>query len=334
MPARLWMDIHGLSHLGRTIAADCIVNLTNSGPLRSSIPSILYQRNPIYFDPAWVARMHPRQRLDAYLRRTLAYQELRSSSAVVTPSAAMQHFLQSWLPSSPRWRPVVIPHAVDTTAFPFVVHTSHDTGPVRLLSVGHPAPHKGLLVSIRTVHELRSRGIDASLTLTIAANGYRDGVTGYTPAIEHYVETLIMEVRRLQLDDIVHFEGPTADVSTLYATHDALLFPSHTESFGFPLLEAMSSGLPVVASDIPATREVLADHGWLFRDSVPHAAADAVAAVLTDVTSARLIAARQYAETHTWSRNAQQLADLVDEVISLRSSLRRRPRWPEGKHTP
>lgn len=49
---------------------------------------------------------------------------------------------------------------------------------------------------------------------------------------------------------------PEAHLPALYRSALAFVFPSNGEGFGLPLLEAMSAGTPVVASDIPALREV------------------------------------------------------------------------------
>lgn len=314
--SRLWMDIGGLRQTAVRVRASCIVNLTNSGPLWPRVPSILYQRNSIYFDPTWVPHMNHRERFDASLRRALAYREMAASVAVVTPTEAMQQFLRAWPSARSHPKPVVIPHAVDTAAFPFVPRKDVQVGSIRVLSVGHPAPHKGFEVGIRTIHELRSRGIDACLTLTVARDGKRSRTTGYGAAIQDYVDSLLAETASFGLEDSIHFDGPTEDVRALYASHDALLFPSHTESFGFPLLEAMASGLPVVASDIPATREVLAGNGRLFDDGDHRGAADALTEATTLPNHTLLNKARRHAQAHSWSANAERLAALVDEVTS------------------
>jgi glycosyltransferase involved in cell wall biosynthesis len=47
-----------------------------------------------------------------------------------------------------------------------------------------------------------------------------------------------------------------SDLSALYSAATALVFPSYTEGFGLPTVEAMSCGCPVIASDAPALREV------------------------------------------------------------------------------
>ena len=60
----------------------------------------------------------------------------------------------------------------------------------------------------------------------------------------------------------------------VYASADAFVFPSATETQGLVLAEAMAAGLPIVAADVPVSREVLAGFG---RPVPPDPAAFAVA---------------------------------------------------------
>lgn len=53
---------------------------------------------------------------------------------------------------------------------------------------------------------------------------------------------------------------PYSTVCCLYRSCDALLYPSYIETFGLPLLEAAMTGLPIIASDLPYAREVLAGY--------------------------------------------------------------------------
>jgi glycosyltransferase involved in cell wall biosynthesis len=52
---------------------------------------------------------------------------------------------------------------------------------------------------------------------------------------------------------------PDDDLAAIYSGAHALIFPSDDEGFGLPTVEALACGTPVVASDVPALREVLAD---------------------------------------------------------------------------
>ncbi len=80
-----------------------------------------------------------------------------------------------------------------------------------------------------------------------------------------------------QLNDFVIERSDCSDgeLSTYLRHAQALLFPSHAEGFGLPLVEAMAQGVPVIASDLPAFREIaggIPDYldpidglGWLAR---------------------------------------------------------------------
>lgn len=53
--------------------------------------------------------------------------------------------------------------------------------------------------------------------------------------------------------------GPISfyEVCTMYHSCDCLLFPSYIETYGLPLIEAASTGMPIIAADLPYAREVL-----------------------------------------------------------------------------
>lgn len=61
----------------------------------------------------------------------------------------------------------------------------------------------------------------------------------------------------------VHFMGavPFDRVLTLYRQADLMLFPSYIESFGMPLIEAASFGIPIIAADLAYAREALEGYG-------------------------------------------------------------------------
>jgi glycosyltransferase involved in cell wall biosynthesis len=69
------------------------------------------------------------------------------------------------------------------------------------------------------------------------------------------------EARKLAPEGTVFMGRLTGDaLSEFYASADVFVFPSATDTFGNVLLEAMASGLPVVAADVGPTRELLAEH--------------------------------------------------------------------------
>ena len=116
----------------------------------------------------------------------------------------------------------------------------------------------------------------------------------------------------LRLDDDVVLLGtvPDAELPGWYAAADVLAFPSTKEGWGLAVLEAMSAGLPVVASDLPVFREYLQPG----RDAlmVPVDDAGALAAALASVLDDEALAARLRAAGHavsarfTWAASAAE----------------------------
>jgi glycosyltransferase involved in cell wall biosynthesis len=89
-------------------------------------------------------------------------------------------------------------------------------------------------------------------------------------------------IRQLDIDDRVTLLGRVTDdqLVTLYRTATALCLPSVIEGFGLPLVEAMQSGLPIVASDIDVVREITDGAAVL----APPGDVDRFAAAITEIT--------------------------------------------------
>ena len=113
---------------------------------------------------------------------------------------------------------------------------------------------KNIELGIEITAELRAMKRDAVYVVTGAPDPHR------TESAE-YAETIQELIKKRKVQDSVLFVSATkladdADITSLYRIADALLFPSKSEGFGLPLLEAALHRLPVFCSDIAAHREV------------------------------------------------------------------------------
>jgi glycosyltransferase involved in cell wall biosynthesis len=106
------------------------------------------------------------------------------------------------------------------------------------------------------------------------------------------------------------------DLAALYREAELLVYASRHEGFGHPPFEAISLGTPVVAADLPATRETLGDGGELVPPGDAEALAGAIRRVLADPALAGRLLERGRArlERFSWATAAARLAELHREL--------------------
>lgn len=105
-------------------------------------------------------------------------------------------------------------------------------------------PHKNHQLLLKAWRLLAQEGIRPSLALTL---GQRDS------RLKREVESACAEAG-LRIRDLGHI--PREEVMVLYAKCRALIFPSTSESFGLPLVEAAQVGIPILASELDFVRDV------------------------------------------------------------------------------
>jgi glycosyltransferase involved in cell wall biosynthesis len=108
----------------------------------------------------------------------------------------------------------------------------------------------------------------------------------------------------------------------LYEQAALLVLPSFNEGFGLPVLEAMTVGVPVVASNRGAIPEVLGDAGLLVDPDNVHALATAMSRMLGDRELAARAASRglRRSLTFNWQAAAGALRSAYEHAIALRRS--------------
>jgi glycosyltransferase involved in cell wall biosynthesis len=131
-------------------------------------------------------------------------------------------------------------------------------------------------------------------------------------------------VARLGLARRVRFTGVRTDAPDILALSDTFVLPSLAEGIPLALIEAMASGKPVVASDVPGCREVVLDRrfGWLVPARDPAALAEAILALLGAPEAAREMGerARERArEQFNVGRTCFETERLYDAVLTGRA---------------
>jgi phosphatidylinositol alpha-mannosyltransferase len=207
--------------------------------------------------------------------------------------------------------PQVVPNGVDTARFHPAVEPAPRDGRFTVLFVGRLDPRKGLPVLLDAwPRVLRELGGDAQLIVV--------GSSGLAPLFRARVPA--------PLRKSISFAGAVsaADLPRWYAAADAFCSPAtRNESFGIVLLEAMSTGKPVVCSDLPGYRAVCRPHheGLLF----PPGDADALGEALLTLARDRELASRlgetgrRRAERFDWAHVAATLEGVYEDVAAGRA---------------
>lgn len=131
-------------------------------------------------------------------------------------------------------------------------------------------------------------------------------------------DEIFARARALGLTDSVIFTGyvPDADLPALLSGARLFAFPSLYEGFGFPVLEAMICGVPVVCSNTSSLPEVAGDAALLVDPLDTAALAAAMARLLTDESLRAALTARGYeqAQRFSWEKAARQVLDIIEEL--------------------
>ncbi|MGC1176988.1 MAG: glycosyltransferase family 1 protein [Candidatus Saccharimonadales bacterium] len=173
-----------------------------------------------------------------------------------------------------------------------------------LMYVGRPTPHKNLERLIEAFELLKARHPDLKLVLA----GKKDA--NYRRIEENIQKSAIKGV---VLTDFVS-EG---QLRWLYEQCAAYVFPSLSEGFGLPGLEAMAHGAPVVSSNATCLPEVYGQAARYFDPLDVQNMADAIDEVLTDknLRGNLVRRGRQQIKKYSWQQTAEQTLEVYDQVL-------------------
>jgi glycosyltransferase involved in cell wall biosynthesis len=199
-------------------------------------------------------------------------------------------------------RVLYIPNGVDTQVY-YPRSRTEETGQISLLFVGRLVRQKGVTYIIRALAEMCAH--DSPLRTRVHLTIVGDGPLR---------TTLMQEASVLGIADMITWKGwlSREALPIEYRTHDVFVFPSFEEGMPNVVLEAIASGLAVVATDIPGTNTIIESEvqGILIREH--EALTSALLRVCTDqaLRTRYQHQARQRAKEFGWDVVAQSYLSL------------------------
>ncbi len=206
---------------------------------------------------------------------------------------------------------VTIPNGVDTDRFTPPVEEErtrlrreyHLDEEARVaLFIGHDLPGKGIQHAVAAL-------VHAPTVLLLVVGGVRSTVD----AAQSLAESLGVSERVL-------FVGPRQDVDRFLTLSDMLVFPSGYEAYGLVVLEALASGLPVIATRVGCAPDVVVDgvNGYLVEQDAAEIGERMESLAAADLAEWRPRARASVAD-RTWRHVAEQYLALAEEVAASRS---------------
>lgn len=304
----------GLPRLLRHSGADLLFSQTNYLPWwRVSCPALLLEQHAGHFSPLFARLLLAQAGLLTRLAWFCKGRWVRRSLAVATRITVQSHALRT---------AIIEDTGIAASSIEVIAHgcglkprDEHAALPPR---AGEPARigyitkygiQKNFGVLLAAMADLRKRGFELRLVLTLDTS-------------EPQVKTLLAQADELGITDLVENHGdlPPSDIVALYQSLHLFVFPSLCESFGFPLLEAMATGLPLVVTATPSNLEVAGSGVLAFAADDHLQLASHLHGLLTDPAGFREQARRSLTRSAVfcWEQAALATVDLIERLLPVR----------------
>jgi glycosyltransferase involved in cell wall biosynthesis len=298
LPARLRLHNFDLLHSPAFIApikAPCPVVIT--------MHDITYLLYPSHFASWWTRYM-----------KSVVPATVKSAAIICGSEHSKRDIMQAYSLSPGKVH--VVPYGVDHARFHRAAKLDPQwartvgIGEGYVLHVGALSHRKNIPTLLRAVARLRSMGKWGTRQLVLAGPEL-PGMFG--------ADEIHQAIRSLELSKTVILAGRVAETHLpgLYSSAALLVMPSLYEGFGFPVLESMAAGTPVVASRTSSLPEIGGDAAIMVPPDNVEAFAEAIADVLSNPAVAQELRGKglMRAQQFTWERAATETIQVYRSVI-------------------
>ena len=327
-PRRFLWEQTAVPKLARKLQADVLVSAGNFALRKSPVPQVLLSGNSLYTSSDYRRDLRARGEyglwIDNGIKGFLAARSVAWADITVAPSEAFALDLRQWTGDN---RVVAIHHGFDREVFfadaaPLpqpVQEALHRTEhSLRLLFVSHYNYFRNFETLFRSLNVIRAMLPEKNPKLLLTTRLRSEDNPG-----DFRAEPAAAVVRELDLSGHVVELGaiPYRQLHHLYRACDLYVTPSYAETFAHPLVEAMSCGVPVVASDLPVHREVAGDAAVYFPRFSPEILAQQVREVVNSPLLAQNLSrnGERRAADFSWTQHVEELVGVARGLSERRA---------------
>jgi glycosyltransferase involved in cell wall biosynthesis len=294
----------------KRVKPDLLHCTANTAPMRCKVPLVLTLHDIIFLHDVNFKGTSYQNFGNLYRKMVVPY-AIRNAQKIITVSEYERSVIVERCKIDPD-KIVVIYNAVAESFRPAGDDTS-----LQLFRKEYQLPRKFMLHLGNTAPKKNTPSLIAAYV------GYCNHVDAPLPiVVADYSRELVMRMlRKLNREDLAtkfYFPGhiPVDEMPLLYNCCSLFIYPSLEESFGLPVLEAMASGVPVLASSIPALQEVCGDAAQFVDPRDVSAISAAIADILSsekkqhDYVQKGLLRAQSF----NWRKSAEQLLQIYKNI--------------------
>ncbi len=294
---------------------EILFSSANFGLINCPVKQILLLREGGLFDPFYLANMSASlgvwNGFNRYFRRKVMLASAMSAEQIITPTKAMRDMVALWRPEIAAKCEVNL-YGTNNDAFkPAAIQRKwREDGIYRLLYVSVYYPHKVPRLLCQVVDHLNGAGLASHATITMSPNEFDEMRGGDLD------DLIVTEAAQRGIVSLGHHKYET--LPNLYHAHDVFVFPSVSETFGHPMAEAMSSGVPVVAADTPVNREICGEAALYFEPFSVSGLADCIEQLNKDEklrTSLPEIGRTRALELFGWEDHVDRLVETMEKMV-------------------
>jgi glycosyltransferase involved in cell wall biosynthesis len=243
--------------------------------------------------------------------KTIFRKAVTGASKIIVPSNAVRKEVEDYYKLNTKKTETIyegVDEKIEGKENPEKVLEKYKINEKYFLYVGNAYPHKNLKRAIEAIILLNKES-DQKVILAIASSR------------NIFTQRLQKLIKKLGGGEFVKLLGfvPDSDLGILYKNSVAFVFPSLSEGFGLPGLEAMSLDCPVLASDIPVFREIYKDNVIYFNPydfSAMETAMKNIIKMDNEERNARKQKAKEFAKIYSWSKMAKETLAIYEQESS------------------
>jgi len=290
---------------------------SNTAPLFSKLPLITTLHDIIYMENSYLKILKgsatPYQKFGNVYRKMVVPKVVKNSKKIITVSHFEKNRIGEFFSMSSDNRLEAVYNGVSTYFKPIT-----DVSELERVKNTYSLPDNYFFFLGNTDPKKNTKG-----TLKAFSDFIKKTQLDYKLVMLDYdlkeLEKLLVEIDDVSLIDKIVLTGyvVNTDLPAIYAQSEIFLYPSLRESFGIPMLEAMSCGVPVITSNTSSMPEVSGDAAHIIDPFKPEEITEGIIKILNDKSYKKELIKKglERSKVFSWKNMATQVLGLYNEMF-------------------